>query len=111
MRSDRKGGGVVVFLLFLLGVILTVGLYFVKTKVQSARTEVNNLTQRVENERYSVKLLAAELAHQESPDRIAVLAENSLGMTSTGVVQAISLDEIEEHFPLREEFEMESPDE
>jgi len=60
--KGRTGGGVV-FFLFLLGVVLTLGLYFVKTRAQTAKSEARTLQRTLDAEQLVVSTLKAELAH------------------------------------------------
>ncbi len=99
----RRGvGGSIIFALFLVGVILTVGLYFVKTRAQTAKTEASQLLRKVEAEQKAVKLLRAELAHLESPDRLSDLAERELGLLPVKSEQTISPEELVEMIPMRD---------
>ena len=65
-RQQSRSGGAV-FFLFLLGVILTLGLYFVKTWVQTAKAETTGLEAELNSEQEIVSTLRSELAHLQNP--------------------------------------------
>lgn len=98
----QKSGGGIVFALFILGVFLTVCLYFVKTRAQAAKAEVIRLERLVHAEQSAVKVLRAELSHLESPGRLSVIANAELGLEPIKVEQVIAVSEIAELFPLRD---------
>lgn len=84
-------------ILFLIGVGLTVGLYFVKARALSAKAEVEAMRVQIETERTGLAVLRAELAYLENPERISKLAEKELGMkpVKTGtVIQIKDLDKV-----------------
>ncbi len=99
----EKSGRTAIFVLFLIGVVLTVGLYFVKTHALTAKAEAAHLQRMVSSQQSAVKVLEAELAHLESPNRLADMARKELGLTPIKVEQVLSVDEIVETFPLRDE--------
>lgn len=90
------------FLLFLIGVALTVTLYFVKTHSQSAKRDVSELTQAIASEEASIRVLRAELAFLESPARLSELNEALLELKSIAPKQERSTGDIEGLFPLSE---------
>ncbi len=104
---DEKTGRTAIFVLFLLGVVLTVGLYFVKTRAQTAKAEAGRLERLLRDEQNAVKVLQAELAHLESPERLEELAIAELGLSSIKVDRVITVSELSETFPLRREPELE----
>ncbi|MEP4052353.1 MAG: hypothetical protein ABJN22_08915 [Litorimonas sp.] len=89
------------FLLFLIGVALTVTLYFVKTHAQSAKRDVRDLTRAIASEEAGIRVLRAELAYLESPTRLSELNEIHLKLGSILPEQERSTHEIEELFPLK----------
>ena len=99
----EKSGRAAIFVLFLIGVVLTVGLYFVKTRAQTAKTDAAHLQRQVSHQQSAVKVLEAELAHLESPNRLAVMAQAELGLMPIKAENILSVDEISEVFPLRQE--------
>ena len=90
------------FLLFLIGVALTVTLYFVKTHVQSAKRDVTDLTRAIAAEEASVRVLRAELAYLRSPARLSQLNDLYLNLTPILPDHESSLRGIEGLFPLVE---------
>ncbi len=90
------------FLLFLIGVALTVTLYFVKTHAQSAKRDVSDLTRAIAAEEAAVRVLRAELAYLKSPARLSELNEAHLGLESILPAQERSGQDIEILFPLIE---------
>lgn len=100
--SRRKNGGAI-FFLFALGVVLTLGLYFVKTRAQTAKAEAAGLERQLNIEKAELLKLKSELAYLENPARVEALANQTLGLKPIAVEQLISIDEIGEHFPLRDE--------
>jgi len=91
------------FLLFLIGVALTVTLYFVKTHAQSAKRDVRNLSRAIVAEEAAIRVLRAELAYLESPTRLSELNEVHLKMTPVLPEQEGSVRDIEVLFPLTAE--------
>lgn len=90
------------FLLFLIGVALTVTLYFVKTHAQSAKRDVRDLTQAIAGEEAAIRVLRAELAYLESPTRLSELNESFLTLTPILPERERSAADIEVLFPLTE---------
>jgi len=90
------------FLLFLIGVALTVTLYFVKTHSQSAKRDVRELTKAIAAEEAAIRVLRAELAYLESPSRLSELNETHLELESILPEQERTAADIEDLFPLLE---------
>lgn len=90
------------FILFLIGVALTVTLYFVKIHAQSAKRDVRDLTRAIAAEEVSVRVLRAELAYLKSPARLSDLNEAHLGLTPVLPEQERGAHDIEGLFPLVE---------
>ena len=90
------------FLLFLIGVALTITLYFVKTHAQSAKRDVRDLTRAIVAEEAAVRVLRAELAYLKSPARLSELNEVHLGLESILPAQERSAQDVESLFPLIE---------
>ena len=93
------------FLLFLIGVALTVTLYFVKTHAQSAKRDVRDLTRAIATEEAAIRVLRAELAYLESPTRLSELNEVHLKLKPVLPEQERSAQDIEVLFPLSVEVE------
>jgi len=90
------------FLLFLIGVALTVTLYFVKTHSQSAKQDVRELTEAIASEEAAVRVLRAELAYLKSPARLSELNAAHLELKSISPEQERTAKDIESLFPLLE---------
>ncbi len=91
-----------VFILFLIGVLLTLALYYVKTKAQSAQTQAQRLSYQIEQQQDAIDVLSAEIAHLENPDRLQELAETELGLKPLSVDQFLHEDDIAQEIALRE---------
>jgi len=91
------------FILFLVGVLLMVALYFVKTQSQSARKEVSRLKAAAAQERAAIKVLEAELAVLKNPARLSDLAQTHLQLAPVLPEQTRTIDDIVQAFPLRED--------
>ena len=66
------------FLLIVIGVLLTVALFYVKTGAKEARAEVRRLERQIKIERAAVDVLRAERAVLASPDRLRALSADQL---------------------------------
>ncbi len=90
------------FLLFIIGVALTVTLYFVKTHAQSAKRDVRDLSRAIAAEEAAIRVLRAELAYLESPARLSELNKEYLKLTPVLPAQERKAKDIETMFPLIE---------
>ena len=90
------------FLLFLIGVALTVTLYFVKTHAQSAKKDVRDLTRSIAQQDAAIQVLKAELAYLENPTRLSELNDEHLGLVSIAPEKELLVRDIEIRFPLIE---------
>jgi len=95
------------FLLFLVGVVLTVALYYVKTRAQSAKAEVKHLERQVKSESAAINVLRAEIAHLENPERLKQLSSEQLGLMDTLASQNMSEADIAARIPMRDTAEPE----
>ncbi|NNE58641.1 MAG: hypothetical protein HKN36_11085 [Hellea sp.] len=102
-RHNQSVGGSIIFVLFLIGAVLTLGLYYVKTNAQTAKAEAAQLQRLVSAELAAIKVLKAELAHLESPARLSELSASRLGFSSIEVKQTLTLKDIESVFPLKDQ--------
>ena len=98
IRAARRMTG---FILFVIGVALTVGLYYVKTRAQTARKQAVKLERQIEQEEASLRVLRAEIAYLESPERLRVLSQQHLGLEPVSVNDVIQVKDIVVRFPLR----------
>lgn len=72
---------------------LLVTLYAIKARTLSAKTRVYALEQTLIHEKQTAQLLAAEIAHLESPERLRILAKEQLGLKPTPVSRTLTLAE------------------
>jgi len=89
------------FLLVVLGFCLIAGLYLISARTQSAGKEVRRLERALDQERAAIAVLNAEIAHLESPQRLAKLAEAHLGLRPTEPEQILTLDDVIVRVPMR----------
>ena len=83
-RASRRLG---LLLLFVIGLILMIGLYYVKTRAQSAQNSVARLERAIAAEQVAIDVLLAEHALLSRPHRLATLAESRLGLEPIAVKQ------------------------
>ncbi|NIJ40994.1 cell division protein FtsL [Parvibaculum indicum] len=68
-------------LLLLVGVVaLSIGLYDVKYRAQQAEREADRLDRQIAREQEAIKVLRAEWAHLNEPDRLQALAKRYTGL-------------------------------
>lgn len=89
------------FLLVVIGFCLIAGLYVISARTQGAGKEVRRLERTLEQERAAIAVLNAEIAHLESPARLANLSETYLGLRPTDPDQILTLDDVVVRVPLR----------
>lgn len=87
-------------ILFVVGIGLTVGLYYVKTRAQSSKKEAARLERLYENEQAALNVLKAELAYLSGPERMGELARKELGLVSIETKHVILLNDLESRFAL-----------
>ena len=90
-------------ILFIIGICLTVALYYVKTRAQSAKKEAVRLERLVVVEEAALNVLKAELAYLSGPDRVGRLARKELGLMPVSAKQVITLDDLDKRFPITEQ--------
>jgi cell division protein FtsL len=90
------------FILFVIGVSLTIGLFYVKTRAQSAQKQVENIELAIEKEVAAIAVLRAEIAYRQSPARLATLSEEQLGLEPIKTEATIAVEDIAKVLPLRE---------
>lgn len=93
------------FLLFIIGVALTVTLYFVKTHAQSAKRDVRDLTKAIAAEEAAVRVLKAELAYLGSPARLSELNEMYVDLVPIAPDSERLVGDLGRMFPLKSEGE------
>lgn len=93
-RASRRLG---LFLLILLGLGLTMGLFFVKTRAQDARADVDRLEREIEEHQTAITVLAAEQAVLSSPHRLRRLSSDTLALGPVRIETTHSLSELTEN--------------
>jgi len=88
--------------MLIIGVVLIIALYYVKTRSQTANQEVLRLERLVLKEESAIKVLQAEIAFLENPDRLRGLSDIYLGLQPISAENMISIDDILNEFTLRE---------
>jgi len=100
VETTSRLGWIVAMMVFV-GLLVT--LYSIKARTLSAKTRVHALEQTLEHEKQVVQILAAEIAHLESPERLRVLAAEQLGLQPTPVSRTLTLAEAAETLARRPE--------
>lgn len=88
--------------MLIIGVALIIALYYVKIRSQTANQEVRRLERLVVEEENAIRVLQAEIAFLENPDRLRNLSNIYLSLQPISAENIISIDEIVNEFPLRE---------
>ena len=93
--------GWIVAMVVFVGLLVT--LYSIKARTLSAKTRMHALEQTLVHEKQVVQMLAAEIAHLESPERLRVLAAEQLGLQPTPVSRTLTLSEAADKMARRPE--------
>ena len=88
--------------MLIIGVVLIIALYYVKTRSQTANQEVLRLERLVLKEESAIKVLQAEIAFLENPVRLRGLSDIYLSLQPISAENMISIDDILNEFTLRE---------
>jgi len=107
VETTSRFGWIVAMVVF---VGLLVALYSVKARTLSAKTRVHALEQTLEHEKQVVQILAAEIAHLESPERLRVLAAEQLGLQPTPASRTLTLAEAAEKIARRPDVSVLAPE-
>jgi len=99
LRASRRLTG---FLLFVIGVGLTIGLFYVKTRARTATNDVRTLERQIATEQSAIDVLHAEIAFLGSPARLAAIGEARLGLAPTDPANLVSASAILD-IPLRQQ--------
>lgn len=91
------------FVLFVIGVTLTVGLFYIKTRAQTANEAVVKLERAIDSETRAVAVLEAEIAFRERPGRLADLSKKNLGFEPISTKTTLTVEQLAETFPLKDE--------
>lgn len=85
--------------LMLIGALLVVGLYSVKTRAAQAKSYVRKLEHNVAQEEASVRMLRAEIAHLENPARLRRLADKHLNLQPVKAERTLTLEQAMQTLP------------
>ena len=99
MNIARRMTGII---MLIIGVALIIALYYVKIRSQTTNQEVRRLERLVVEEENAIRVLQAEIAFLENPDRLSNLSNIYLSLQPISAKNIISIDEIVNEFPLRE---------
>ena len=88
--------------MLIIGVALIIALYYVKTRSQTANQEVLRLERLVLKEENAIRVLKAEIAFLENPDRLRNLSDIYLKLQPISSDNIISIGDIVNEFTLRE---------
>jgi cell division protein FtsL len=101
-RTTARIGRFGWFVLMLIGVILIVMLYSVKTRALQAKALVRNMEHTVAQEKAGLRILNAEIAHLENPERLRQLAEQHLQLEPVEAERTLTLEEAARQMPRKE---------
>jgi len=90
-RTSRRLG---LFLLIVLGLALTMMLFFVKTRAQDAREDVARLEAQIEEHELAITVLSAEQAVLSNPERLRQLSRDSLSLVPVTTDATTTISEL-----------------
>lgn len=79
--------------LMLVGVVLVVVLFIIKAHALEARSKLRELEHTLAQEKAEIRMINAEIAHLESPERLRKLSKEHLGLEPVKVEQTLTLAE------------------
>lgn len=91
-RTSRRLG---LFLLIVLGLALTMVLFFVKTRAQDAREEVARLEAQIDEHEIAISVLSAEAAVLSNPERLRKLSREALALSPVTTDATATLADVE----------------
>lgn len=91
-RTSRRLG---LFLLIVLGLAMTMVLFFVKTRAQDAREEVARLEAQIEEHEIAISVLSAEAAVLSNPERLRELSRTALDLEPVSTDTTATLADVE----------------
>lgn len=92
-RTSRRLG---LFLLIVLGLGLTMMLFFVKTQAQDARAEVARLEAQIDEHELAISVLSAETAVLSNPERLRQLSADRLALEPVTTDATVTLADLGE---------------
>lgn len=96
-RISRLGWSI----LLTVGVVLVVVLFSIKTRALEAKSRVAKLERVLGQERAEIRMIKAEIAHLENPERLRSLADQYLNLQPTSARQTLTLKQAAERFAER----------
>jgi cell division protein FtsL len=91
-RTSRRLG---LFLLIVLGLAMTMVLFFVKTRAQDAREEVARLEAQIDEHEIAISVLSAEAAVLSNPERLRELSRTALDLEPVSTDTTATLADVE----------------
>ena len=92
-RASRRLG---LFLLIVLGLTLTMALFFVKSQAQDARDQVRRLEALIEEHEEAIEVLIAEQAVLRNPERLRRLGEEKLDLVPLSTDSVTTVENLSE---------------
>lgn len=80
-------------------VLLAIGLYKAKSDAAQTEAHVRQLQAQIEDSEADLRALRAEIAERESPERVAEMAEDHLGLVVGSESAALPEDALGRHLP------------
>ncbi len=90
------------FVLFVIGVALTISLFYVKTRSQTASQQVAALEKAIATQEAAIDVLNAELAYRQNPERISKLSKEYLGLSPISTQNTIKVSALGLEVPFKE---------
>jgi hypothetical protein len=81
-------------------VVFALALYWAKAEAQAAREQVVTLQDEVETQRRAVRILEAEVAYIERPDRLEATARTQMGLVPLVASQTANLSDLDAIAPI-----------
>jgi cell division protein FtsL len=91
-QTSRRLG---LFLLIVLGLVMTKVLFFVKTRAQDAREEVARLEAQIDEHEIAISVLSAEAAVLSNPERLRELSQAALDLAPVTTDATATLADVE----------------
>lgn len=80
-------------------VLLAIGVYKAKTDAARTQAHVRQLETQIQDTEADLRALRAEIAERESPERVAALAKERLGLEAGAASTALPEGELAERLP------------
>lgn len=89
-----RGFRIIELTAFAVLLVLMLVLYLTKTLAGAERSQIAQIERDISSERARVRLLKAEVAHLEQPERLERLSREYLGMEPIGAKREIAADAV-----------------